>query len=140
MGLQIAAEEQTLEEIFQFQRWINALIADGIRIDIELLEVHGDGSIFVTLERTRGDTIPAALAPLQATGTYFVRDGRLAAVTRVMLSAHRDAWLASLFVGRWSCPLYTWDVSSDPFVRGVRSAVRARVRCGVWGVKARGHT
>lgn len=113
VGLEIAAEEQALEGIFQFQRWINALIADGIRIDVELLEVHGDGNIFVTLERTQGGTIPAGLAPLHTTGTYFVLDGRLVAVTRVMLSAHRDVWLASLFVGRWSCPWYTWDVASD---------------------------
>ncbi len=113
VGLEIAAEEQTLEGVFRFQRWITELIADGVHIDTELLEVYGDGSIVVTLERTRSDTIPAVLAPLHGTGTYFVRGGRLAALTRVMLPAHRDAWMASLFVGRWRCGWYAWDVSSD---------------------------
>lgn len=113
VGLDIASQERSLRGDAQFRRWITALIADGVQIDTELLAVHGDGSVFVTLEHTRADTIPTDLRPVQGTGTYFVSDGRLAALTRVMLPAHRDAWLSSLFLGRWRCGLYDWDVTSD---------------------------
>lgn len=113
VGLDIGAEEMALETRSQFRAWMNGLIADGTRIDTEFLDVLGDGSIIVTLEHTRADTIPSDLGPLEFTGMYVVREGRLAAFTRIMHTAQRDALLATLFVGQWRCHWYAWDVSSD---------------------------
>lgn len=113
IGLEIAGEEVTLETTWQFRTWMNDLIAAGAHIDTEFLAIHGDGSVIVTLEHTRADTIPSHLEPLQSTGMYVVREGRLAALTRVMHSAQRDALLSTLFVGQWRCHWYAWDVSSD---------------------------
>ena len=113
VGLDIGAEEMALETRSQFRAWMNGLIADGTRIDTEFLDVLGDGSIIVTLEHTRADTIPSDLGPLPFTGMYVVREGRLAAFTRVMHTAQRDALLSTLFAGQWRCHWYEWDVSSD---------------------------
>lgn len=113
VGLEIGAEEMVLETSWQFRTWMNGLIADGTHIDTEFRDVIGDGSVIVTLEHTRADTIPSDLGPLQFTGMYVVREGRLAALTRLMYSAQRDALLSTLFAGQWRCGWYDWDVSSD---------------------------
>lgn len=126
VGLEVAAGHRVMRGNFQFRRWIDELIADGIRMDTALLEVHGDGSVFVTLDRTWGDAIPPDLTPLHGTGTYLVQDGRLIALTRLTVPGQRDAWMAGLIAGRWSCGGYAWDVSSDGryALTSVRDALR----------------
>ena len=108
IGLEIAGRERVVLGV-ECQLWFAERIAYSTHSESEVPEFHGGSSVFVRLDRTCGDAVSVALAPLHATGTYVVLDGRLAAGTRIVLPTQRDAWLAKLIVGRWRCGWCTWD-------------------------------
>lgn len=107
-GLEIVGWERVVLGV-ERQLWCAERIGFGTHGESEVPEVHGGSSIVVRLDHTCGDAVSAALASLHATGTYVVLDGRLAAVTRIVLPTQRDACLASLIVGGRRCGWCTWD-------------------------------
>jgi len=74
----------------------------GVRLEIEVVAIEGDGSVVIAHERMWGDIVPEHLAPLRSTTVYVVEAGWLVSITRTLVPEQREALLAGLIVGAWS--------------------------------------
>lgn len=81
---------------------VHALVANGVRIEAEVVAVMAGGSLVIVHERTWGDTVPEAMAPLRSTTTYLVEAGQVVDITRVLASEQRDELAREAIVGVWT--------------------------------------
>jgi limonene-1,2-epoxide hydrolase len=80
---------------------VRAMVAAGVRVEIELLAVEGGGALLVTRERMWGDTVPEVLAPLRATGVYLVVGEQIVSITRVLDADQREEMVRDAIIGTW---------------------------------------
>ena len=82
----------------------NVLLAGGVRLEVEVVAIEGDGSIVIADERMWGDFVPEGMAPLRSTTTYVVEGERLRGISRVLAPDQRDLLAANFIVGVWRDP------------------------------------
>jgi len=80
---------------------VRAMVAAGVRLEVELVAVESDGAVLVTRERMWGETIPEVLAPLRATAVYVVLGERIVSITRVLDADQRDVLVREAVIGTW---------------------------------------
>lgn len=82
-------------------RLVRAMVAAGVRLEVELAAVEGSGAVLVTRERMWGEAVPEVLAPLRATGVYLVVADQIVSVTRVLDADLREIMVRDAIIGTW---------------------------------------
>ena len=63
---------------------VRAMVAAGVRLEVDLVAVESGGAVLVTRERMWGEMPTEALAPLRSTAVYLVLGERIVSITRVL--------------------------------------------------------
>jgi hypothetical protein len=80
---------------------VRAMASAGVRLEVELAAVEGDGAVLVTRERMWGESVPEVLAPLRATAVYVVLGERIVSITRVLDADQRGEMVREAVIGTW---------------------------------------
>jgi limonene-1,2-epoxide hydrolase len=81
---------------------VRAMVAAGVRLEVELEAFAADGTVLVTRERMWGDEVPESLAPLRSTGVYVMDGEQILSITRVLDGDQRDVLMREAIIGRWT--------------------------------------
>lgn len=80
---------------------VRAMVAAGVRLEVELVGVEGDGAVLVTRERVWGEMVPEALTPLRSTAVYVVFGEQIVGIMRVLDVDQRDVLVREAIIGTW---------------------------------------
>jgi len=80
---------------------VRAMVAAGVRLEVDLVAFESGGAVLVTRERLWGEITTEALVPLRSTAVYLVLGERIVSITRVLDADQHDVLLREAIIGTW---------------------------------------
>ena len=80
---------------------VRAMVAAGVRLEVDLVAFESGGAVLVTRERMWGEITTEALVPLRSTAVYLVLGERIFSITRVLDADQHDVLLREAIIGTW---------------------------------------